>query len=260
MEYLSHTPNTFCWAELATVSVEEAKEFYRKLFSISAYTNTGGSYHLLEVDGKPVGGMYELAQPQEITGIPPHWMPYIICDDLIATLEKVKANSGTVVVDPWAAGDIGATAIIQDVEGALLGLWQGGSLRSSAWKHRHGTISWFEHASKGNKETVPFYEKVFGYSSRTEPMGDSVYTTFYLGDEVVAGLYIMPEMMRDVPPHWLIYFAVNSVDKALEVTVAAKGEILMPKTQVPGIGMFAVIRDPQGAVLGLIEGEKVAAE
>lgn len=253
MEFLSHQAGTFCWADLATNDVANAKAYYEELFSATSFNMPTDNYIMLNVAEKPVSAIYELMPEQKELGVPPHWMSYVACDDINAVVEKVQSNGGIVVMAPWEAGEYGIGALIQDPEGAMLGLWQAKTHIGAAWKNRHGAVCWFEHASKGSKETISFYEKVFGYTSKTEMMGETLYTTFFLGEIPVAGLYVMPEMMSDLPCHWLVYFNVNSIDKAIELTTAKKGEILMPKMAVPGIGFFSVVRDPQGAVFGLIE-------
>lgn len=259
MEFTSHKSGTFCWADLATSDTAGAKDFYGKIFGLVPFempTEAGMPYTMLNIQNKPAAALYDLAPEHKAMNIPPHWMNYVSCDDIKATVQKVKDNGGVVIMEPWEAAGYGIGAMFQDPEGAMLGLWQPISHIGASWKNIHGAYCWFEHASHGNEKTVEFYENVFGYSARTELMGDTLYTTFFLGEEPVAGLYVMPEMLKDLPCHWLVYFTVDSVDKALEVTIAEKGEILMPKMQVPGVGFFSVIRDPQGAVLGIVEGEK----
>lgn len=259
MEFSSHQSGTFCWADLATNNAEAAKAFYNKIFGVEALDlPSDGSmpYTMLNLNNKSVAALYPLAPEHLEMNIPPHWMSYIACDDIHSTVEKVKENGGNVFMGPWEAATFGIGAMIQDPEGAMVGLWQAKSHIGTAFKNIHGTVCWFEHGSHGKPETIKFYENVFGYKAHTQMMGDTEYTTFFLGEYPAAGLYKLPENMSELPAHWLVYFAVDCIETALAVAFNEKAEILMPKMEVPGIGFFAVIRDPQGAVLGLLEAAK----
>jgi predicted enzyme related to lactoylglutathione lyase len=56
------------------------------------------------------------------------------------------------------------------------------------------------------------------------------------------------------PPSWLIYFTVPSVEEAAERVRESGGEVLAGPADVT-VGRIAVIRDPQGAMLALYEGD-----
>ena len=64
----------------------------------------------------------------------------------------------------------------------------------------------------------------------------------------------MTEQHDDAPPHWLPYFTVPSCDGAVARVQELGGEALAGPFDVPQ-GRIAVVRDPQGAVFGLFEGE-----
>jgi hypothetical protein len=86
-------------------------------------------------------------------------------------------------------------------------------------------------------------------------MGENMlYTTFSLGDKMVAGLYDMTPDMVNIPSHWLPYFAIANIDDSLEKIANLKGNIILPKMFIEGVGHFAVVQDPQGGVFGLVQG------
>ena len=70
------------------------------------------------------------------------------------------------------------------------------------------------------------------------------------GDDV-AGVMQITEEMGPVPPHWRVYFGVANVDDITSKADSLGATILVPGTEIPGIGRFAVIQDPQGAVFGI---------
>jgi hypothetical protein len=58
--------------------------------------------------------------------------------------------------------------------------------------------------------------------------------------------------MGPVPPHWLVYFAVDDSDKTAEKAKGMGGEVMVPPTDIPNIGRFAILNDPQGAGFAVI--------
>ena len=257
-DYLSHTPNTFCWVDLATTDPKAAKEFYQDVFGwsfLDTPMGEGAFYTMCLINGKPVAALYEMMPQQKEMNLPCHWFSYISVADGADTMKKVKESNGNVIMDCMDVMEEGRSGMFQDPGGAMVGIWEPKKHIGASYKNIHGTICWFEYGSHDRNIPIPFLEKVFGWTSKTEKMGETIYTTFYLGQEAVAGLYEMPENMNDVPAHWLPYFAINNIDEALEKCAKHNAIILMPKMFVQGVGHFAVIQDPQGAVLGLVQGE-----
>ena len=82
-------------------------------------------------------------------------------------------------------------------------------------KHSAGSFCWIElHASDQNAANK-FYSSLFGWQAHDEPMGPGeVYTLFKLdGRDAGAGCSLRPEeRSQGIPPHWLLYIAVNNAD------------------------------------------------
>ena len=76
---------------------------------------------------------------------------------------------------------------------------------------------------------------------------------FHLSDHPIAGMVQMEgdSWPADVPNHWLVYFAVDDCQAAVAHVEALGGELMVQPTEVPP-GTFAVVKDPQGAVFGVI--------
>ena len=149
--------------------------------------------------------------------------------------------------------DEGLSGMVQDPEGAVIGLWQPKTHHGIAYKNSPGTLCWVEHASRESEKSIAFFEKLFGWTSKTQDMGGMLYTTFSLAEEAVAGLYIMPPELAEVPPHWLPYFLTDNIDLLIEKSERLSGKILMPKMFIEGVGHFAVAQDPQGGVFGVLQ-------
>jgi hypothetical protein len=61
------------------------------------------------------------------------------------------------------------------------------------------------------------------------------------------------ESWGDVPPNWLVYFAVNDCDSCVDQARSLGGEVCKGPIDIPGVGRFAVMTDPQGAVFAVIQ-------
>lgn len=119
-----HKAGEFCWNELATRNVKEAKEFYSKSFGwqFSDHQIGDSTYSMIKCGGQEFGGMWQI--PHDQTDIPPHWMSYILVDNLEQSLDTVKKNGAQVKVPTTKAGEFGMFAIIIDPTGAHIALWQ----------------------------------------------------------------------------------------------------------------------------------------
>ncbi|OZA83560.1 MAG: glyoxalase, partial [Azorhizobium sp. 39-67-5] len=100
---------------------------------------------------------------------------------------------------------------------------------------------------------VAFYGDVVGWGAQKLDMPEMPYTLFTTGADPIAGLMTLPQELRDrgVPPHWTGYVHVDDVDAAVAKAKALGGALHIEPRDIPGVGRFAVIGDPQGAVISL---------
>jgi hypothetical protein len=253
-EMTSYNPGTFCWIDLTTSDAAAAKKFYGELFGWSLVDNPVGPemvYSMSQIDGKDVAGLYQQG-PQE-QGIPPHWNSYVSAASAADIVTKAKAAGGTALMEAADVLDFGRMAVIQDPTGAVVGVWEPGKHIGARLVNQSGALCWNELATKDAKKAAEFYTQVFGWDGRTQPMGDNEYTTFYNGENMNAGMIQMTEQWGDVPPHWMVYFAVGDCDGDAEKIKVMGGNILVPPTDIPSVGRFAVAQDPQGAAFAIIQ-------
>ena len=55
-----------------------------------------------------------------------------------------------------------------------------------------------------------------------------------------------------VPPHWLVYFAVANTDEMVKKAQELGGKVINPGMDTPQ-GRMAVLNDPQGAAFAIIQ-------
>jgi hypothetical protein len=126
-EHAAKVGRIFCWHELMSNDVEKAKAFYGELLGWKTSEMTvgeHGSYTIFhETEGDPgIAGMMGMDGP-EWEGIPPHWMMYIMVDDVDAQTARVTELGGNVCVPPTDIPNIGRFAVVQDPTGATFSLF-----------------------------------------------------------------------------------------------------------------------------------------
>lgn len=122
-----------------------------------------------------------------------------------------------------------------------------------------GSFSWLELATTDQKAATRFYSELFGWKAEDRPMGpDLIYTILRSGGQDVAGAYgLMKDQLENkVPPHWMLYVKVASADQAARRAVELGGQQIVPPTDIPEAGRFAVVQDPTGAVISVFEAGK----
>ncbi|MCJ8143490.1 VOC family protein [Ancylobacter sp. A5.8] len=114
----------------------------------------------------------------------------------------------------------------------------------------HGTIIWNELNTPDPEAARAFYATMFGWSFSAFPMADGEYWIIRHGDKDLGGIFPLtaPEF-RDIPAHWLTYFAVDDVDAQVAAAVEAGGAVAKAPFDVPGVGRIAVVQDATGAYM-----------
>ena len=117
-----------------------------------------------------------------------------------------------------------------------------------------GTFCWPELSTTDQRAAERFYSTLFGWTLKETPMGpDSHYTIFEKNGEAVAAAAAMdPEVKKaGVPPHWLSYVSVTSVDQSLEKAKSLGATVVAGPFDVMEHGRMAVLTDPTGATFAL---------
>ena len=117
---------------------------------------------------------------------------------------------------------------------------------------QHGAFSWNELMTTDVNAAKEFYGKLLGWTHEDMNPGGMDYTMSKAGDTEVAGIMAMPAEAGKMPPMWGAYVTVDDVDASAEQAEALGGKLVMGPQDIPDVGRFCVICDPQGAALSLI--------
>ena len=126
---------------------------------------------------------------------------------------------------------------------------------NNAKKPAVGSITWRDLTVDDAPGVRNFYERVVGWESKPHPMGDydDYEMTIPGTGETVTGICHARGPNAALPPQWMIYITVQSVEESAKQCIDLGGEVL-DGPRLMGKSPFCVIRDPAGAVAGLIEG------
>lgn len=253
-EYVAGTPS---WVDLGTPDIDATVSFYEQLFGweipVSPIAEQTGGYRTATSNGRSVGGVMPLMQE----GQPPVWSTYVSVDDAEATIEKVKAAGGTVFAEPMDVMDLGRMAVFADPTGAVIGVWQPGTMKGAELGNEPVSVTWNELNTRDPDAAKAFYADVFGWGAA--PGGDAIpgYVMFSRGgdeDASVAGMLDMngQGVPEEVPPHWLVYFAVEDTDATIAKAEELGGTKMIGPVDIP-TGRFALLQDPHGSSFGVIK-------
>ena len=250
-ERSGYAPGIPGWVDIGT-DVEPAKAFYGALLGWTTQDagppeETGG-YGFFLKDGKLVAGY----GPQQAPG-PPFWTTYVIVADADETAKRVEQAGGTVVMAAMDVMTAGRMAVFQDPQGAFISVWQPGEHQGAQLVNEPGALCWNELQTRDVDGSKAFYTAVFDWEAQTHAEGPMPYTEFKVEGTSIAGMMPMPPMIpKDVPPHWLVYFAVDDTDAAVAKAAELGGAVRMPPMDLP-VGRLSVVADPQGATFAVIK-------
>jgi predicted enzyme related to lactoylglutathione lyase len=252
-EMADYPPGTFSWVELATTDSAAAKRFYSALFGWEGTDNPVGAhmlYTMLRLDGENVAALYGLddGAPERIPVA--RWLSYVAVESADASAARAAELGGKVLTAAFDVGEVGRMARIEDPTGVVVALWQAGTHSGARRVNEPGALTWNELATHDVPKAREFYTRLFGWTAREQetPMP---YVTFYNGERPAGGLFTPPAGWGR-PPDWIVYFGVADCDASAARTAELGGRVLSQPRDIPGIGRFATLEDPQGAVFAII--------
>jgi predicted enzyme related to lactoylglutathione lyase len=249
-ERTAYAPGIPCWVDLQTSDQAAAKRFYTALFGWGYDEQPMGDdavYAMSTIRGKHAAAIAPLP-PQQ--GIPPHWNTYVASADVDATTDRVSGAGGSVVMPPMDVMDAGRMAVIQDPTGAMICAWQAKNNIGSQVVNEAGAFTWSELSTSDVDKATAFYGKVFDWKTQ-RPFEGTDYTVLQNDDRAIGGAMKSP--MEGMPSFWLVYFDVDDTDATVKTARDNGASIMVEPTDIPEVGRFAVITDPQGASFGVIK-------
>ena len=114
---------------------------------------------------------------------------------------------------------------------------------------KHGAFSWHELMTSDVAAAKEFYTKLFGWELNDMQMEGMTYTVIKAGEKEVGGIMSIPPEAGEMMPAWGLYVTVDDVDETARKVEELGGKIFVPPKDIPDVGRFCVLQDPQGAYI-----------
>jgi uncharacterized protein len=241
----------FVWADLVTDDLAAAQRFYAGLFGWRIY---GSENYLIGFnEDRPVCGMFQRPRPKDQSAHP-RWFGYLSVSSVSGAESAVIKAGGKVLAAPQKFPKRGEQAVFADPEGALFGVVKSSSGDPPDYESVAGDWIWIQLMSRDAAGMAEFYRKVGGYeiveNTSSNRLSDYVLTSRGFARATVRTI---PKAAESVRPTWLLFVRVKSLSDSVQLAPQLGGKVLIePKPEFLD-GKVAVIADPTGAAIGLLE-------
>ena len=113
-----------------------------------------------------------------------------------------------------------------------------------------GKFVWHEHVSTEPAKAQEFFKQLFGWEYEVFKPGEVDYAIITSGGQMHGGF---PQVPEGTPSHWVGNVQVESVDDTIAKAKSAGGSVIVDPMDIPEVGRYAVIRDPQGGVVAAFQ-------
>ncbi len=239
----------FVWHDLMTLDADKACPFYVGLFGWNLKLLEMGPFKawLIESGGQLIGSVV----PEK--GIPSsHWMSYMGVDDPDGACAKTAELGGKVCMKPGDVPRFGRFGIVSDPQGATFAVIRRVDGSPPPPAPGPGVFVWDELLTTDPEAAARFYGDLLGWKVARHDMGGQGY---WLADEGarMCGMVQLP-VGAAAPPNWLPYIGSADPDASAARAEELGGKVFAPPQDIPGVGRFAVLADPNGAFFAVFRG------
>lgn len=127
------------------------------------------------------------------------------------------------------------------------------------YSERHGLFSMHELITTDLASAKEFYGELFDWTfTETKTIYGNPYLVVHREGTIVGGMMLKEgNVSDDVMPCWDPYITVNNVEASAKRIEKLGGKIIIPPTDIPKLGCFCTIKDPQGISMNLITYEDI---
>ena len=252
-ESTEHHQGKLVWADLFTSDAARATAFYTSLlgWTSTQIDQKGKQYTVFSNNGHPVAGLAPHSAAKQNSDS--RWIGYIAVTDIDAAVSAVTKLGGKVHAPVRKFPKRGFQAIVGDLEGLPIGLLQSSSGDSRDDEPQAGDWNWFELYLNNPKAAADFYRDALGYDvSEDSRSGTKNEYLLASGGQSRGGITQAPQD-NAVHSSWLGVIRVADLDATLQKAAGLGGEVLVSPHAVEFGSRFAIILDPTGGTLGLVQ-------
>jgi predicted enzyme related to lactoylglutathione lyase len=249
-----HHPGKIIWAELATPDLAAAEHFYSGMFgwTFQSVTGVGIDYAVASSGAQPVAGILQRPLPGGDRR-QPAWLTFIAVRDVDAAERIAIGNGAKSVSKPASYAGRGRQAVLADPDGAVFAVLASSNGDPPDVLAAPGEWIWSSLLAQDPDREATFYQSIFRYDLFDLPRdGGAVHVILSSDDYARASVNPLPASGHR-RPHWLNFIRVVSADDAAAKAVQLGGKVLVPPFEDRHGGKVAVIADPAGAPLGVME-------
>src|SRR6185369_7933509 len=245
-------PGKFVWADLVTDDVLVAQKFYTAMFGWKVYDY--GGYLVGHSDDRPLCGMFQRPRPKDKPESKPRWFGYISVGSVEKARRAVTQAGGRVLAEPKKLPKRGEQAVFADPEGAVFGVVKSSAGDPEDFLAEPGEWIWIQLMSRDGRKAAEFYRAVSGFeiveNTKSNRLSDYVLTSEGYARGTIR---TMRNPEPKVQPTWLPFVRVKNLTESVTLAKQLGGKVLVePKPEFLE-GKVAVIADPTGAALGILE-------
>jgi predicted enzyme related to lactoylglutathione lyase len=250
-----HHPGKIIWAELVTPNLAVAQHFYSGMFGWTFQTiHVGGLDYAVAyaTDGGPIAGLLQKPLPAG-EHRQPAWLTFVAVRDVDAAARSAVGAGARSVSKPTSYAGRGRQAVLADPDGAVFAILASSSGDPPDTLAPPGEWIWSSLLAQDPDREAAFYQAVFRYDLYDLPReGDAAHVILSSDDYARASVNPLPTGGRR-RPHWLNFIRVQSADEATSQAVSLGGKVLVEPYEDRHGGKVAVIADPAGAPVGVME-------
>lgn len=241
----------FVWADLVTDDVRAATKFYSRLFGWR-FNDYGG--YLVALNGeRPLCGMFQRPRPKDRVA-EPRWFGYISVSSVERARRAVTKAGGRVMAEPKKMPGRGEQAVFADAEGALFGVIKSSSGDPEDFLADPGDWIWIQLLSRDAKKAAEFYRAVGGYDIVENTTSNRLSDCVLVSEGYArATVRTIPAANVKVQPTWLPFVRVTNVAESVAQAKQLGGRVLLEPRPDFLDGKVAVLADPTGAAVGILE-------
>jgi predicted enzyme related to lactoylglutathione lyase len=126
-------------------------------------------------------------------------------------------------------------------------------MSSETSKDKPSNFVWYELHTFDAAGAETFYRNVVGWGAEDAGMPGKAYTLLTAGKTAIGGVLAKPagDFVDGAKPGWMGYIGVNDIDGFTSRVLKAGGVLHRAAEDIPGVGRFSVVADPQGAIFVL---------
>jgi predicted enzyme related to lactoylglutathione lyase len=115
-----------------------------------------------------------------------------------------------------------------------------------------GLFSWNELITTDAEAAKKFYAELLGWELEDMPLKDTTYSVIKAKGHDIGGIMSLPLGAAGALPRWLPYVTVDEVDATVRQAGKLGAKVIQPPMDIPEVGRFAILKDPQMAEFAVI--------